>query len=245
LSRGIVYKFLIHIHIHIQISGLGEEAGSNIFLAISNTAATISRTAATAFRAQGEGKDVRAPAQGTSGHACTDVPSRALRDQGGGARAAAVTEEELAPLCMHASSQSERRGERSAAVQGPRTPRDTSLPVEARAAAVTEEELVELCMYASSQGGGGTEQAYGVTDRDGEVAITSDAKIEMLTRRSCTRSIDPPRTPERKSGTPGWGGAGRSKGKRAALRTLQLEQFVGPPCLLQKDPSAPRPLVAL
>ena len=177
-------------------------------------------------------------------HAYTDVPSRA-RDQGGGARAVAVTEEELATLCMHASSQSERRGERSAAVQGPRTPRDTCLPGGARAAAVTEEELVELCMHASSQGGGGTEQAYGATDRDREVASASDAKIEMLTRRSCARSIDPPRTPDRKSGTPGRCGAGRSQGKRVALRTLQLEQFVGPPCLLQKDPSAPRPLVAL
>ena len=163
-------------------------------------------------------------------HASTaDVPS-SIWDQGGGARAAAVTEEELAHLCMHAPSQSERRGERSAAVHGPRTPRDTRLPGGARAAAVTEEELVELCMHASSQSGGRTEQAYGATDRDREAA--SDAKIDMLTRRSCARSIDPPRTPDRKSGTPGRYGTGRSKGKRVVLRTLQLEQFVGPPCLL-------------
>jgi hypothetical protein len=198
-------------------------------MAISNTAAILSRTAASALGAQGEGKDVKPAAQGMPVHASTDdVPSR-IWDQGEGARAAAVTEEELAALCMHASSQSERRGGQSAAVPGPRTPRGTRLPGGARAAAATEEQLAALCMHASSWG---TEQASGATDRDGEVASASDVKIEMLTRRSCTRSIDHPRTPERKSGTPGRGGAGRSKGKRVALRTLQLEPFVGPPCLL-------------
>ena len=237
--------------------GLGEEAGSKMVQAIS---AALSSTAA-ALRVKDEGRrtasgevleppvnlaagkrdrvgeGLEAPACGLPRPACPDFKGNetgaAPHAQGGPGHAAAVTEvdmvaaanrevteDELATL--GAFVQAEGRGERSAVVQSPRTPRDHG--------------CASACLLPARdvKAGGG----QGATD--GGVAGARHGGIEMLAPRLFARGIDPPRTPD---GLPlpkaqAMEEGAKRKGKRVALRALQLESVPG------RSPG-PRPLIFL
>ena len=248
--------------------GLGEEAGSKMVLAISavlsSTAAVAFQVKDEGRRtASGEGLEVPV-ACGLSGPASQDVskanetgavshaqgvPALAaasdmqvgawmLVQVPGDARAAAdaevemavtakreVTEKELATLGAFAHAGC--GGEQSAVVQSPRTPRDCgSLGCESSSLPPAR---------AVNPGG-----EQGATE--GAVAGVRHDRIEMLARRSCARGINPPRTPDGqplpKGRTQAMEAGARSKGKRVALRALQLDSVSG------LSPG-PRPLISL